>query len=160
MPPATHLNTMTKKADLLSALDVRSSTIHGRGVFAADDIPAGAQIGRYGGRRTNGEDERAHTPSAPSAAPTYVFGLSDGSYIDGARGGNATRFINHSCTPNCVAFEVETGRGLSIVIEALHPIGQGQELLLDYSLEIAESDTDLYACRCGTPNCRGTMAAA
>jgi SET domain-containing protein len=151
------MTTMTKKADLMSALDVRSSTIHGRGVFAAGAIPMGARIGRYGGRRFAGEDERL---LARRQGPTYLFGLSDGSYIDGARGGNAMRFINHSCAPNCVALEVETDRGLSIVIEAMSLISLGQELLLDYALEIAESDVDLYACRCGTSACRGTMAGA
>jgi SET domain-containing protein len=34
---------------------------------------------------------------------TYLFALSDGATIDGSDGGNATRYINHSCRPNCVA---------------------------------------------------------
>ncbi len=146
---------MPKQNDLLTALDVRSSAIHGRGVFANRDIPTGAQIGRYSGKRLAGEAER---PSLSNAEPTYLFALSDGSLIDGARGGNATRFINHSCVPNCAAFEVRLGRGLAIVIEAAQPIPQGQELLLDYALDIAGADTALYTCRCGARGCRGTMA--
>ncbi len=147
---------MTKKqSHLLAALDVRSSAIHGRGVFAASDIPATTRIGRYSGRRLPGDEA---LPQQLPSKPTYLFALSNGAYIDGARGGNATRFINHSCAPNCVAFEVETARGPGIVIEALQPIAQGQELLLDYALDIADAEADLYACRCGASSCRGTMA--
>jgi uncharacterized protein len=145
---------MAMNTGLLVALEVRSSTIHGRGVFAACDIPAGTPIGCYGGRRF--QDEASH-PGQTRSGITYLFALSDGSFIDGARGGNATRFINHSCTPNCAALEVDTDGRLSVVIESLHPIGRGQELLLDYALETPATDVELFACRCGTRSCRGTM---
>ena len=36
---------------------------------------------------------------------TYLFNLSDGTTIDGGDGGNATRFLNHACKPNCEAVE-------------------------------------------------------
>jgi len=36
---------------------------------------------------------------------TYPFGLSDGSIIDDAEGGNATRHINHACVPNVEVVE-------------------------------------------------------
>lgn len=124
-------------------------------MFATCDIPAGARIGRYGGQRFADGDPH---PGKEIPGLTYLFALSDGTYIDGARGGNATRFINHSCTPNCVALEVESDGRLNIVIQSLCPIGRGEELFLDYALEVAETDVDRHECRCGTPACRGTMA--
>ncbi|RYH12641.1 MAG: SET domain-containing protein [Alphaproteobacteria bacterium] len=48
----------------------------------------------------------------------YLFALSDGGYIDGRRGGNATRRLNHCCAPNCHAQEYRRPDGrLEIRIE-------------------------------------------
>lgn len=137
------------------AIEVRHSTIHGCGVFARRPLAAGDPIGRYEGRR--------YAPQAVRERDwdqhlTYVFGLSDGSLIDAADGGNATRHINHACEPNCVAYEVEDASGrLDIEIEALRDIDAGEELLLDYALDASGDDPTAYACRCGRPRCRGTM---
>ncbi len=137
-------------------VEVRHSPVHGHGVFAVKPLAAGSLVGPYTGRR--------YTPQALAArrwdnALTYVFGLSDGSAIDGADGGNATRFINHSCAPNCAAFEVEDEHGhLWIEVEALMRIAPGEELFIDYSLDTRDAGAGSYHCRCGAPQCRGTMA--
>lgn len=141
----------------LAAIEVRHSDIHGDGVFARQRIRRGTPIGPYEGRRYSADEVRARNWNH---ALTYVFGLSDGSVIDGAEGGNATRFINHSCAPNCAAFEIEDEDGLlSIVIEAAVDIPSGGELFLDYGLDVGGGDPSQYPCRCGTPACRGTMTA-
>jgi len=50
------------------------------------------------------------------------------------------RCINHSCAPNCVAYEVAGDDGLATIeIEALRRIGADDELLLDYRLEVGEA---------------------
>jgi uncharacterized protein len=147
---------MPKKSVKRVRLDVRASAIHGRGVFAAEDIPPNAWIDRYDGRRFTADEAE----QVQLAEQVYLFGLSDGSYIDGAVGGNATRYINHSCKPNCVAFEVRSADGVvGIDIHASEQIAEGQELLLDYRLDIAEDDSASYVCQCGVSSCRGTMAA-
>jgi SET domain-containing protein len=148
---------MPKKSEDCGRVEVRASAVHGRGVFASEAIEARSLIGRYRGRRFRAVEGAQADP----AGAVYLFGLSDGSYIDGAVGGNATRFINHSCKPNCVAVEVRGVRGavLGVDIHALEFIGAGQELFLDYRLEVAESDFASYACHCGISDCRGTMAA-
>jgi uncharacterized protein len=145
---------MPKPANLLHLLEVRHSAVHGQGVYATGDIAEGQRIALYTGRRIASDDQ---LPAIDADAPTYLFGLSDGSTIDGAEGGNATRFINHSCEPNCVAAEVRTRGVLGIEIAAAGDIRPGQELFLDYALTVDE-DADLYACRCGSAACRGTMA--
>ena len=79
--------------------------------------------------------------------------------IDGAieRGGGDASYINHSCEPNCEA--VITGK--RIYINALETIEAGTELAYDYQYErTGENDMALekfYVCRCGAPNCRGTI---
>jgi SET domain-containing protein len=145
------------KTDTPEAIEVRQSTVHGQGAFAAQGLPRGRALGTYTGRR--------YAPGEAAARDwdnelTYVFGLSDGSIIDGSDGGNATRHLNHSCAPNCQAFEVtDENGGVQVVIEAKRRIRAGEELFIDYALDIGESDPTEFPCRCGATKCRGTMAA-
>jgi SET domain len=71
---------------------------------------------------------------------TYLFALSDGTLIDGAQGGNATRHLNHACEPNCEAVEDhdEDGR-LTVRIETTKSIRANDELFLDYALDIGRA---------------------
>ena len=139
-------------------LEVRPSGVHGLGAFAAVDLPAGTKLGRYAGRRFTALQVAAMDWDR---ALTYLFGLSDGTLIDGGRGGNAMRHLNHACEPNCEAREEQGTRGrLQLAIHTLHEVRAGQELFLDYALVVdaAEGPAD-YPCRCGSLQCRGTMVA-
>jgi SET domain-containing protein len=139
-------------------LEVRHSAIHGQGVFATQRFAAGEAIARYEGRRVSREESLA---GLWDHRLTYLFALSDGTMIDGAEGGNATRHINHACTPNCVAYEIEDESGqLQVEIEALVDLAVGDELFLDYQLNVATGEASDYACRCASPACRGTMLGA
>jgi hypothetical protein len=77
--------------------------------------------------------------------------------IDALYGGNSSRWINHSCGPNCEADE-ENDR---IFIKALRNIAAGEELNYDYGLIIDEPYTKKlkaeYPCWCGSAHCRGTL---
>jgi hypothetical protein len=77
--------------------------------------------------------------------------------IDALHGGNSSRWINHSCDPNCEADE-ENDR---IFIKAIRNILAGEELSYDYGLIIDEPYTKKlkaeYPCWCGSANCRGTL---
>ena len=70
-----------------------------------------------------------------------------------------SRFINHSCAPNCEAV-IEDGR---IWIEALKTIQPGTELAYDYNFILEERHSPAakrrYPCRCGAKSCRGTILA-
>jgi SET domain-containing protein len=139
-------------------IEVRESAIHGKGAFAKVALRRGTRIGRYEGRRYSAEEAAERDWDQ---ALTFVFGLSDGSVIDGSQGGNATRHINHSCAPNCVAYEMEPEDGQAwIEIETLRPIKAGAELFLDYQLDAGDSQPEDFLCACGTPACRSTMVAA
>lgn len=142
----------------LPSVEVRASGVHGLGAFATRTIPGGRVIGSYEGRRYAVAEQ---TGREWDHGLTYVFGLSDGSMIDGGDGGNATRHINHSCDPNCQAFEVTTEDGeLDIQIESKRRLKKDEELSIDYQLDVGEHDPADYPCHCGAPNCRGTLAAA
>jgi D-alanine-D-alanine ligase len=63
------------------------------------------------------------------------------------------RYVNHSCSPN-VAFDIEAG-----VLRAFRDIEPGDELRYFYpstEWELAEP----FACRCGTPDCLGSIHGA
>ncbi len=138
---------------------VRRSSIHGRGVFATAEIPKGARIVEYKGKRTSWDDALARPDSDPDdPAHTFLFELDDGRVIDARVRGNAARWINHSCAPNCVTHEDDAGR---VFIEARRRIVPGEELTYDYRLwvdgRLTRAERAQYACRCGSPRCRGSL---
>jgi SET domain-containing protein len=140
---------------------VLQSPVHGRGVFAARTIRKGETVIEYRGKRMSW-DEACEQPASDDADPyhTFLFSLDDGRVIDAAIGGNAARWINHSCAPNCETYEDERGR---VYVAARRKIRPGEELSYDYRLEIegkvGKRMRKAYACRCGARRCRGTMLA-
>ncbi|HEX6362073.1 MAG TPA: SET domain-containing protein-lysine N-methyltransferase [Albitalea sp.] len=141
----------------IDEVEVRESRVHGAGLFAVRSLPPGACVGLYEGRRY--APSQAHDVAWDDAL-TYLFGLSDGTLIDAAEGGNPTRHINHSCEPNCQANEEADDSGeLYIVIRTRRRIRAGEELFIDYRLEVGNADPAAYRCFCGSPRCRGTLAA-
>lgn len=148
-----------KTTDRPKAYVVRNSAIHGRGVFATRTIRKGAEIIEYRGQRTTweiGSERQGQDPSDPFH--TFLFELDDGRVIDATVRGNAARWINHSCDPNCEAIEDDDGR---VFIHARKTIRAGEELAYDYRLHIEGRITkemrEAYACRCGTRRCRGSL---
>lgn len=142
-------------------IQVRKSGVHGKGVFALQPIAAGERIIEYKGELIGWPEalrRHPHDPADPNH--TFYFSLDDGTQvIDAKVGGNAARWINHACDPNCKA---EEGAG-RVFIHALRDLQPGEELFYDYGLVIDERYTPKlkreYACHCGSPNCRGTMLA-
>jgi hypothetical protein len=137
---------------------VRKSGVHGKGVFALQTIGAGERIIEYTGEVITWPEalrRHPHNPAEPNH--TFYFSLDGGCVIDAAVGGNAARWINHACEPNCEADE-QDGR---VFIKALRQLKPGEELFYDYGLVIDERYTAKlkreYACRCGTRSCRGTL---
>ena len=139
---------------------VRNSPIHGRGVFAGRTIRKGTQIVEYRGERISMREAERRPDSDPdNPYHTFLFELDDRRLIDAAEGGNAARWINHSCAPNCEPIE-DDGR---VYIQAKRTIRAGEELGYDYRLSVSGYINKKmhagYACRCGAPRCRGTMLA-
>ena len=104
-------------------LELRDSAIHGRGCYAGEPIPAGAFIIEYTGERISAE-EAYRREADPDRPGIYTFWTGDEGAIDGYRGGNAARFINHCCTPNC-DYRIADRR---VLIHAAHDIAEGEEL--------------------------------
>jgi SET domain-containing protein len=141
-------------------IQIRRSGVHGKGVFALQDIAEGEDLIEYVGEVISwAEAERRHPHDPQNPNHTFYFHIDEDHVIDGLHGGNASRWINHSCAPNCEADQ----QGNRVFIRALRAIAAGEELSFDYGLIIDERYTAKlkaeYACWCGADECRGTMLA-
>jgi SET domain-containing protein len=139
--------------------EIRRSDIQGRGVFAKRRIRAGQKIIEYAGERiSNAESDRRYDDESMRRHHTFLFTLDKKTVVDGNSQGNDSRYINHSCDPNCEAV-IEKGK---IWIYAKRNIQPGVELAYDYQYERTGSadDEKFYECRCGSPKCRGTIMKA
>jgi SET domain-containing protein len=139
-------------------IQVRRSGVHGKGVFALQDLAEGETLIEYVGEIISwdeAQDRHPHDPKDPNH--TFYFHVNEDKVIDALHGGNSSRWINHSCDPNCEADE-ENER---VFIKALRNIKAGEELNYDYGLIIDEPYTKKllaeYPCWCGAKNCRGTL---
>ncbi len=108
---------------------VGRSRIEGTGLFAKRRIHRGARIIEYAGERV--ETARLLVPvDGAQGSRIYTFRLNETIVIDGARGGNESRFINHSCEPDCEAYSFDD----RMYIYAQVDIVRGQELTSTTSL--------------------------
>lgn len=127
-------------------MEIRDSGIHGRGVFAAEAIPANRKVIEYTGERISARqaDKRGHGHC------TYYFSLDRYWVLDGAVGGSGAELINHSCGPNLVS-RIMKGH---ILYMSLRRIRKGEELTVDYHFSKNDETTP---CHCKAKNCRRTI---
>ena len=134
---------------------------HGKGwaLVANAKAPKGSFIQEYVGEVIDAKEkdrrlqdwEREH-PNDPNF---YIMALTKGWFIDAREVANLSRFINHSCDPNCILIpENEAGYTRNAII-ATKDIEPGDYLSYDYRFDTRQGDR--FVCRCGAPNCRGTM---
>ena len=152
--------TASKSSATGPRIQVRKSGIHGKGVFALRPIAQGETIIEYKGEVISWPEALRRHPHDPlDPTHTFYFHVDDARVIDGKVHGNAAKWINHACEPNCEADD----RGGRIFIKALRDLFPGEELFYDYGLIIDERYTPKlkkqYECRCGSAICRHTMLA-
>jgi SET domain-containing protein len=129
---------------MAEGLEVRKSNIYGRGCFALKHFPARKKIAFYAGELIRGR--RRIETRLNRQDPVMIISLNDDTAIDGAVGGDATAYINHSCAPNAFMRNMAGDR---VAFFALRDIKPGEEITMNYR------DPDHPAvCKCGAPNCR------
>jgi len=128
-------------------LRIGRSKIHRWGVFAAEWIPPNRKVIEYTGERINRREAKRR---AEMSRGHYLFKLDAYWTVDGAAGGSGAEFINHSCDPNLYA-KIVKGH---ILYMSKRYIAPGEELTVDYNFD---PDVEVVPCRCGSPNCRGTI---
>ncbi|ETK83250.1 hypothetical protein L915_11501 [Phytophthora nicotianae] len=131
-------------------LDLISTRV-GLGVVCGTTIPKDSFIIEYVGEVLLGPEAQQRTDQRYQVelkAKASWDGPQD-VYIDAARCGNESRFINHSCNPNCKLYELEWANTSRLGIFANEDIPPLRELTFRYR----ESNRLLFRCQCGAINC-------
>uniref|UniRef100_A0A4W3HIQ9 [histone H3]-lysine(4) N-methyltransferase n=1 Tax=Callorhinchus milii TaxID=7868 RepID=A0A4W3HIQ9_CALMI len=144
-----HLKKTSKEA-----VGVYRSPIHGRGLFCKRNIDAGEMVIEYSGNviRSVLTDKREKYYDSKGIG-CYMFRIDDYEVVDATMHGNAARFINHACEPNCFSRVINVDGQKHIVIFAVRKIYRGEELTYDYKFPIEDASNKL-SCNCGAKKCR------
>ncbi len=131
----------------------------GWGLVTLNGVKKGELVEEYVGEVIDEKMKRKRletwTKEHPNDPNFYIMALEPGWYIDAREKGSQSRFINHSCDPNCALLPVNVNGYSRIAIVAIQNIAPGEFLKYDYHFDTP--DGDKFSCRCGAKNCRGTM---
>jgi len=131
----------------------------GWGLIAVDDVKPGDLILEYVGEVLTEEQIQhrlqEHEKLHPNDPNFYIMELQNNWYIDARDKGSLSRFINHSCEPNCQLERINVGGYIRIAIMCIRPIKGGSFLSYDYQFDTKHAST--FPCACGSKLCRGTM---
>jgi hypothetical protein len=128
--------------------EVRSSNIHGTGVFAKKKILKGESVGVLGGVIVHKNDIREYR----SLMAQVGIQIDDNFFIVPTTREELEKcgVFNHSCEPNI-------GFSNSITLVAMRDIGLEEELVFDYAF--SETFDDDIICHCGAIKCRKKITA-
>jgi [histone H3]-lysine9 N-trimethyltransferase SUV39H len=161
----------------------------GWGVYCNEELIAGEFIDTYLGEVITNEEADRREAATGKEKSSYLYSLDkfigddeelteDTCYVvDGQYMGGPTRFINHSCEPNCrqytVSYNKHDLRLYDLAFFATEYIPPGTELTFDYMDKDEEeeeevlrkreeaardpSNTELKPCNCGASKCRGYL---
>ena len=124
-------------------VEVRSSDIEGRGLFATAPIAAGETVAVIGGRLLIDDDRVGPGPGDRSSVA-----IDEGVNLVQCRDDDL-QFGNHSCDPNLWMAD-------AVTVIARRSIAPDEELTIDYALQSGYEGWAM-ACACGASNCRGTV---
>eukprot|EP00529_Nitzschia_sp_RCC80_P002312 CAMPEP_0113468402 /NCGR_PEP_ID=MMETSP0014_2-20120614/15336_1 /TAXON_ID=2857 /ORGANISM="Nitzschia sp." /LENGTH=2092 /DNA_ID=CAMNT_0000360789 /DNA_START=241 /DNA_END=6519 /DNA_ORIENTATION=- /assembly_acc=CAM_ASM_000159 len=145
-----------------AAVSVKGSGIHGWGLFA--DLPfnkgdfVAEYIGEYVSPAVTDAREKLYQQQR---IQDYQFRLDDALVIDATMRGGHGRYINHSCSPNCVA-KIVPGDPPNehlkrVIIVADRDIEPLEEFSYDYQFPLEEDLDARIPCNCQSESCRGFM---
>ncbi|CAL1706969.1 unnamed protein product [Somion occarium] len=163
------------------SLQIKKTPKKGWGIFAGQDVPANSFIGIYSGEFLTDKEAQERGKKYNQFGRTYLFDL-DFWYlktnnkrwkpkfcIDAYHAGNFTRYLNHSCDPNCVINpcyinEANIEKPL-LTIFTCRDVAKGEELCFSYFGEMTaeelneniENDAIYAPCQCEAKNCTGRM---
>lgn len=123
----------------------------GWGIFAQLPISAGQFVIEYVGEVIDADELDIRSKACANAPHYYFLSLTGGETIDASKKGNISRFINHSCDPNCITQKWQVDGESRVGIFALRNIKVGEELTFDYQFE--RFSHKKQRCLCGAANC-------
>ena len=125
---------------------VKSSRIHGQGVFANRPFLRRKKLGEVTGAIISAKRALREIKHHERI---YFVQLDERHGLDCSRG-NEFGKLNHSCEPNCYLRIIRH----RVEVYALRNIGKGEELLIDYG---QTPHKDGMTCSCGSRNCKGRI---
>ncbi|XP_039304708.1 histone-lysine N-methyltransferase NSD2 isoform X2 [Solenopsis invicta] len=127
----------------------------GWGLRALEDIAAGKFVIEYVGEIIDDAEykRRLHRKKELKNENFYFLTIDNNRTIDAEPKGNLSRFMNHSCAPNCETQKWTVNGDTRIGLFALRDIESGEELTFNYNL--ASDGETRKACLCGASNCSG-----
>lgn len=127
----------------------------GFGLFTCEDLKPGTLVMEYVGEIITQEEmnRRALKYSAQGQPHFYFMTLRPNQIIDATCKGNLSRFLNHSCSPNCETQKWIVGGKIKIGLFTLKSVKAGSELTFDY--KFVRFGKEPQKCLCGEPNCTG-----
>jgi hypothetical protein len=112
-------------------IQIRRSSVHGKGVFANKEYPEGCEVAYFRGYEVYKDTRSSLTLEGRKIEPTGPL-----------------KYLNHSCNPNCYF------RGRTLVTK--RRVLPGEELNVDY-LASEESLRYPFKCKCQNAECKKTI---
>ncbi|KAM9086463.1 histone-lysine N-methyltransferase NSD2 isoform 1-T1 [Megaptera novaeangliae] len=129
----------------------------GWGLVAKRDIRKGEFVNEYVGELIDEEECMARIRRAHENDIThfYMLTIDKDRIIDAGPKGNYSRFMNHSCQPNCETLKWTVNGDTRVGLFAVCDIPAGTELTFNYNLDCLGNEKTV--CRCGASNCSGFL---
>ncbi|MBZ3886765.1 Histone-lysine N-methyltransferase NSD3 [Sciurus carolinensis] len=129
----------------------------GWGLRTKRSIKKGEFVNEYVGELIDEEECRLRIRRAHENSVTnfYMLTVTKDRIIDAGPKGNYSRFMNHSCNPNCETQKWTVNGDVRVGLFALCDIPAGMELTFNYNLDcLGNGRTE---CHCGADNCSGFL---
>ncbi|XP_055272584.1 histone-lysine N-methyltransferase NSD3 isoform X3 [Moschus berezovskii] len=129
----------------------------GWGLRTKRSIKKGEFVNEYVGELIDEEECRLRIKRAHENSVTnfYMLTVTKDRIIDAGPKGNYSRFMNHSCNPNCETQKWTVNGDVRVGLFALCDIPAGMELTFNYNLDcLGNGRTE---CHCGADNCSGFL---
>ena len=131
----------------------------GKGLKILEDCRKGDLIAEYVGRAVN----KRYLPHLfrryANERKLYIMALDGDVFLDARRRGGISRYINHSCDPNCAVERWKVRGIMRAAVIAYKDIPAGTELSFDYQWERKRGRAPTK-CHCHSQLCRGTLEVA
>lgn len=132
-----------------------TGTAKGWGLRALQRIPAGSFVREYVGEVCSFTEFQTRTTQYHEEGRRhhYFMTLHGDQIIDATLKGSVSRFMNHSCEPNCETQKWMVNGRLKVGFFATEDIEENEEMTFDYQFE--RMGDAAQECFCGAPSCSG-----
>uniref|UniRef100_A0A8C1HTS9 Histone-lysine N-methyltransferase NSD3 n=1 Tax=Cyprinus carpio carpio TaxID=630221 RepID=A0A8C1HTS9_CYPCA len=137
--------------------EVIKTTGRGWGLKTKQDLKKGDFVMEYVGELIDSEEckQRIRHANENHVTNFYMLTLTKDRVIDAGPKGNLSRFMNHSCSPNCETQKWTINGDVRIGLFTLCDIAADTELTFNYNLDCLGNGRT--SCHCGSENCSGFL---